>query len=289
MQRRLGYWETFKRLTHDLCNNSESIAAGIEISGDLSFERLQEAIRQVFDSQPFLRARIVQDGDEYYFKFDCSFEDISIVQKQVHSESEWPQLVDQDMNTPFSVHQSLWRLRLLPVSSQNSPKCAIVCSFHHSISDGISIIAFLHQVLSYYAENCTPLHVDSTSGNPSAVEHRLKSSRPISRYKAEIPAPAATPLTKAPYHRFAPLQDRQTKTFPAYLSRKLSELLIAKAKKTGQSTHALLAANMMLTAQKIMDKSIHLNMSTPVSLRPFCRPSINESEIVFCCCCKDTL
>lgn len=277
MSRRLGYWETFKKLTHDLSFNSESIAAGIELQGDVSFEKLKKALKKIVAAQALLRARIISEGKDNFFSFDVNFDDLPILRKQATSANAWLELVDEQMNQPFPIDQYLWRFTLLEPVHGERQNFAIVCSFHHSISDGISVMAFFDQVLAYYA-NEDDSFLYTTNSEPTSVEARLKRHWPLERYKSEMPSSSVS-FTAAPYQKFARLTQRATKTLAVYLTPDLSDQLQAYAQKIKSTSHNLLAANMLISAHKILARPITLNMSTPVSLRDFCDPKINKNEI----------
>lgn len=114
------------------------ITAGIE--GEIDISHFKNAVKSASINQPQLRYTISLDI--------CGFipTDRSIDINEIHLDTDWRKIAENELSKPFLHNDSLARITVLKTKTMQY----IILCFHHIIGDGNSGINFLSKILYYY-------------------------------------------------------------------------------------------------------------------------------------------
>jgi hypothetical protein len=125
-----------------------TIPLAIRIEGPVDAGRLQAAFAEVQRRHPLLSARIVFDDlhRAWFVNQGVKPVDFSVVQRR--SPTHWYEVVKHEMKVPFRPHeQPMIRLALV----QGETESDLLILSGHSISDGMSLVIILRDLLTAYA------------------------------------------------------------------------------------------------------------------------------------------
>jgi Condensation domain len=141
MRQQLGNEERMVWAYDRVCPLHFTIAANI--IGTLHLEGLQQALVKVQQRHPLLNVKIALDRSEIPWVItDTGNIPVRLVER--HSPQQWQQEVERELANPFDWNQAPL-IRLVLVRGNEASDLIISC--HHSISDGMSAVFLLRDIL----------------------------------------------------------------------------------------------------------------------------------------------
>lgn len=196
-----------------------------EITGSTTVDGWRKALNHVGRQTPFVGTQILvdEDGNPYFSQPEPR--DVPLTVFETASEM-WPHQVGLELSAPFEVSKDvLVRARLLVGDEQ----CALILTFHHSISDGSSAAFFMRNVI----EALGGLKVSPSADTTSLEELVERKEWPPMEVGPDVDPGLTPPNLAGP--RTAP---------PAVTARCLSveetEALRERARREGTTVHAAL-------------------------------------------------
>jgi len=140
--RPLGAWEKNIFWSGDKTSQAQ-IAMMAQIKGKFSVEQLKQALTQAQNRHLLLRVRIVLDeAQQPWFEEDPANIPLRIVPRE--GEQHWEKELKQELSVPFvSLQDSLVRVVLI----HSTDISELIILSHHSISDGISKLFLIRDIL----------------------------------------------------------------------------------------------------------------------------------------------
>jgi NRPS condensation-like uncharacterized protein len=223
-----------------------------------SFEGLQQALVKVQQRHPLLNVKIALDRSEIpWIVNDTGSIPVRLVER--HSPHQWQQEVERELATPFDWHQAPL-IRIVLVRGNDASDLIISC--HHAVSDGMSVIFLLRDILQRL-------------GTPDRTLPTLPPRPPYAQL-----IPHSTP--KPPASSFEPsLATTQTQaTIPANsrprlhtwsLSTAETSQIVHACKQAHTTVHAAICAAFLLTLaqQPQDDAAIPFKCMTAIDIRRF--------------------
>jgi aryl carrier-like protein len=140
-------------------------------------KRLVNALRQCLASHPLLNARLIKDGDTYFWERNKN----AVSMNEIDDVTECNVITDEKLlqkektfNRPFYITsgEPLYAFKVY----QTSTAVVLLCRIHHSIFDGISQKIFINEIAAAYNDtvnnNCTPNEIGD--GALAAGQHELE-------------------------------------------------------------------------------------------------------------------
>ena len=135
---------TYERLILKRPANHTVMAA--RIIGPFPFSHLHSALEMMRKIHPLLGSRITFDEDNIGWFTTDNVPDIEIEVIQSRKQSDWMECMAAEQKHVFDIEKGpLCRLILLTSDNYND----IVINCHHSISDGLSVVYFIRDLLQY--------------------------------------------------------------------------------------------------------------------------------------------
>lgn len=269
--RALGFWETFKAITHDGCHGFETICITTQLTGAMNTPLFMKALEFTYHRHPLLQATIQKKDSVYYYVFNNSFVDIPVQFTEGVSEALLQQSFHVATNCSLEPQKYLWKVDVF--YEQNSALFTI--TIHHSPCDGRSMMTMVDDIL--YAYSC---YLDDEIPNRPALpllpptEHLSPQSPSIESYlKHREQLIAATVdknsmLSLAPQRNFVPMEQRSTHTLYKELCEEQTLKILDFCNKNDISNNSLLNGLMLNTAQQIYGDPLSLALLTPVHTKP---------------------
>jgi NRPS condensation-like uncharacterized protein len=114
------------------------------IHGDIAAARLESALEKVQGKHPLLRACVVEEGGEPYFKFSERTPKIPVRIIERCSDEDWRDITALEWKTPFNMKIGPM-IRLVWIKSAHVSELILVG--HHCICDGGSLVAIFREIL----------------------------------------------------------------------------------------------------------------------------------------------
>lgn len=278
VNRKLGLIENLFEILHDLGAMIDVNVARIE--GKITPDIVQQALYFVQKRHPMLQVHIVESKDGFYFQSEGTPEiPLRVIDKQY--EHQWIEIAQNELHQKFPGGNSpLCRVTFIWSSTSNGIS-EIIATFHHAITDGISCMHFIDDLLTFSQQIAAGEQISKvvTMELLPPLENLLESYL-ISKNKVEQTQekPAQEILPKLIIEKEAPVSDRRTQLVPRILSKEMTLLLINRCKKEQTTVHSALCAAMLLGAAKIVgtDIPIKLSCGSSVNLRKYCKPEIKD-------------
>jgi Condensation domain len=278
MRRNLGFGESKYSVLHDKYFGHGSCAGVFGLEGKLDEEILRDALFIVFKRHPLLRA--VLETGELPLSVSISADFLNIPFTIIHksSEKDWINTMEFALNTPFETAKYMWRFYVL--MDMESSLHEIIINTHHSISDGLSIVKMVEDILQTYSRLAAGLKVNSEKLDllPS-IETLIKGSQDLKQPKFEDKENEQADYPVMTYQGNNPVGSRKTKSI-FHATDKLTTLnLLENCKENKVTVGSALGSTMLLTASEILGGTLSTKLFTPVSLRPYCNPAIEAQHI----------
>jgi NRPS condensation-like uncharacterized protein len=160
----------------------------------------------------------------------------------------------------------------------------IIATFHHAITDGLSCLRFIHELLSYCQQIADGEQIPEVSTmqllpplenllDNSLTRHNIEDFQ--AKTEQEIPTP------KLIIEDEAPASQRCTRLVPRSLSKEMTFMLMNRCKQEETTVHSALCAAMLFATAKFAstDTPINLSCGSSVNVRKFCEPKVNNEYI----------
>ncbi|MBW4670276.1 MAG: hypothetical protein KME60_23400 [Cyanomargarita calcarea GSE-NOS-MK-12-04C] len=276
--RKLGLIENLFDIIHDLGGMIDVNVARIE--GSITPVILQQALDLLQKRHPMLQFHIVKLEDGAYFQSKGTTKiPLRVIDKQ--NENQWLQIAEDELHEKFPNDTSpLCRVTLL--SSAENSISEIIATFHHAITDGISCMLFIDELLSYCqkiaADEDIPLFV--TMQLLPALENLIDSSLTSKNNIVEEQTKEVIPTPQLIIEEEAPISDRRTCLVPRILNKEMTIMLINRCKQEETTVHgALCAAMLSAVAENAFTGTINLSCGSNVNLRQSCQPEVATNYI----------
>lgn len=186
----------------------------------------------------------------------------------------WERAVDEEMATPFDFARGPL-LRVVHVRGDEASE--VLCTFHHSIGDGLSVLNLLREAFTVAAAasygkaaplDPLPAHPPMRDLNPvkpgdPATQARVRREVRKLLWQVFVRRPA-----RLRADRVVPISARRTALVLAMLTREETDALRRRAKQEGTTvTGALVAAMLLAGAEDTGKRALTLGCACPVDLR----------------------
>lgn len=238
---------------------------------EFNLDRLEKAIEVTVQSQPMLRARIVDEKDFYTFNIDEKAIDIPIVSIEKDNINDIPSFIEKQLCLSFAEADYQWRAYLF--YSNKHKKKAIILTISHAISDGFSSMYFYDSVFKAYEGGELPLYsLEPPISKACSVEKVAPEDWFTGNLKTQSQSFEATMI---PALHEIPLEQRLTKCKYHHYS-ELSSVK-SEAHHYGVTLNAFICAATIIAVAKTADDTVSLKMITPVDLRQRCQENIPKA------------
>ncbi len=255
-----------------------------QIEGTLTPDILQQALNLVQKRHPMLQVHIVDLPDGTYFQSVGTLKiPLRFIDKQ--HEYQWLNIAESELHQKFSaLCEPLCRVTFLRSSTSNGIS-EIIATFHHAITDGMSCMCFIHDLLSYCQQIADGEHISevATMELLPPLENLLASSLTHQNKVEETPEKThkEIPIPKLIIEGEVPPSQRRTRLVTRILSPEMTLKLKERYKQEKTTIHGALCAAMLLGTAKIAftDTPHSLSCGSSVNVRKFCEPEVNDEYI----------
>ncbi|MDJ0660398.1 MAG: condensation domain-containing protein [Crocosphaera sp.] len=280
--RKLGSVENLFHIIHELGGMIDVNIVRLE--GDIQPDILQKALLLLQNRHPLLRVRIIDLEDGAYF----SSENIQKIPLQVMTktdENQWLEIAESELHKKFSQEfHPLCRITLLK-SSLRDGMSEIIATFHHAITDGLSCMNFIDNLLIYYQKI---VNQEEISNNISLVfptpieqnlDRNLANSNQIKDTKNEDLSDTLVP--QLIIENEASLEERQTHIINRIINSKTLLNLKQQCQTQKTTIHGALCSAMLLGTKTIsnFEEPVHLSCSSNLNLRQYSQPEIDINHL----------
>ncbi|MGK7957023.1 MAG: condensation domain-containing protein [Crocosphaera sp.] len=256
----------------------------IRLEGDINPHILQQALLLLQNRYPLLRVGIIEREDGAYF----SSENIQRIPLQVITKigkNQWLEIAESELHKKFDKgFDPLCRITLLKSSVRNEVS-EIIATFHHAISDGVSCLTFLENLLIYYQKIVDQKEINNrmSLAFPEPIEEiidkNLVNSNKTKEPKNENPS---VPLnSQLLIETEAPLHERRTCIVTRIINAKTLVNLKQQCQTQTTTINGALWAAMLLGSKTIsnFEYPLHLSCSSYLNLRKYSRPEIDINNL----------
>ena len=254
------------------------------IQGMISFDVFRAAIDLLQKRHPLLQVHLQESDGGVFFCADGTLRiPLTVIERQ--HEQQWLEIAEGELLQKFSGEfDPLCRITLLQTSEQSAWNELIV-TFHHAISDGISAIHFVHELLSYYQQLVEGIPISPIDSLPllPSLEQLLQ------KCLSEIGTADCTPAIPNPplpsptllIEQTAPVVDRRTRLIPRELDQGLTSQIKSRCRDEQTTVHGALCAAMILACvqQLSSQESVFVSCSSSVNLRASCFPPVASEHL----------
>jgi NRPS condensation-like uncharacterized protein len=278
LDRKLGLVENLFEICHNLGAMIDVNIARIE--GTITEPILRQALDLVQKRHPMLQVRIVESKEGFHFQSeDTSKIPLHVIDKQ--GENQWLNIVEEEFHKKFPNNTvPLCRVTFIKSTSDNISE--IIITFHHAITDGMSCMRFIHELLFYCQQISTGVVIPEviTMPMPPAVENiidaKLRQRNNINNTHKKIVEEAPKP--KLIMDREASASERCNRLLPRTLSQKMTLMLKKRCQEEETTVHGALCAAMLFGASQFTDSDtpVYFSCGSNVNLRKYCVPEISD-------------
>ncbi len=278
VKRKLGSVENLFHIIHELGGMIDVNVARIE--GDIKPNILQKALLLLQNRYPLLRVRIIDLEDGTYF----SSENIQKIPLQVMTktdENQWLEIAESELHQKFSQDfHPLCRITLLKSPFRDGIS-EIIATFHHAISDGLSCMNFIDNLLIYYQkivgkeEISDSIILDFPPPIEKNLDRNLVNYHQTKQTKTEDSLDTFVP--QFIIETEASLPERRTQIVTRIIHSKTLLNLQQQCKTQTTTVHGALSAAMLLGTKTILnfEEPLHLSCSSYINLRKYSQPEID--------------
>ena len=285
--RALGTWETGLVEMHDKLHAAGSGLNVIGFQGGLDAAKLKQVFRLLYDTHPLLRATIEKVSDQYFFVENALFENIHISFVEKKRPEEWQAIVENLIDMPFDKSESLWRI--VVCYDHEAAQHELIFNIHHAIVDGVSLMALLEQIFSFYVELVKGNNLIVSSHQLQQNVENLSATLPSSGDKIDSDRPDAVEgVANFCYQKASAVGSRQTKCIYKDIGREKIYALRELCRKNKTTLGGLLNAVMQVSARHFYPDSPVVPMITPVNLREYFSPKLARDNLGFHVTCIAT-
>lgn len=275
--RKLGFWETGTALFHDDAAGAGIILIATYINGKIDHALLKQALHLLFQRHPLLRATIHRTKAGYFFKLNADFHAVPVRFINRDGEQRWLEVGEKELNVLFPTHEYLWRAALI---SSKDGQNELILSFHHAIIDGYSCVHFIDELLRLYIELDMQTFMRIEPLPLLEPIEKLVTFHPTKESIAdEVAKTTRSGLTELAYQTYAPVGKRTTKNHVAIIPPEELQGLKERCHQNQASINSVLYAALLLAQQRVLGKTLDTVVSSPVNLRDYCEPAIDDDQI----------
>ena len=283
LSRKLGTIENIFNIIHDLGGMICICVAQIE--GLIQPGILQQALNLLQKRHPLLQVHIVDLEDGRYFQSEGTKEiPLKVIKK--YQSDRWFKVAEEELHEKFTRNNNpLCRVTLLDGSETNNVN-EIIATFDHTIVDGTSVINFIQELLSYYAQildsNNTilePIKMQFLSPLEEIVDRSIIDTNKIQDTQKN-PAPKLPNLELLIEQEADPI-DRRTRILTRILNPEITLALMNRCKQEQATVHSALSAAMLFAVGKntFTNTPIKVSCAFSVNLRKYCLPKVEAEQI----------
>ena len=282
VERKLGLIENLFHIIHDLGGMIDVNIARIE--GEIETKFLRKALDLLQNRHPMLRVRIIDLADGAYFSSQ-EIKKIPLRTITKTNENQWLEIAEEELHQKFSTEFTpLCRITLLK-SSLSHGMSEIVATFHHAITDGLSCMNFIDELLFYYQKIAAGEEISNGFALPlfppieqtldRCLVDRQETPKLDSKNLKEPLVPKLIIETEADENQ------RRTHILTRIISSKTIFNLKERCKRQKTTVHGALSAAMLFGATQILafNEPMHLSCSSNINLRKYSKPEIEPNYI----------
>lgn len=254
------------------------------IQGILSLDVLRAAIDLLQKRHPLLQVHLQESDDGFYF---CADGTLAIPLRTIarQHEQQWLEIAEDEMLQKFSGEfEPLCRITLLKTSEKVGSNELIV-TFHHAIADGISVLHFMHELLSYYQQLVEGIPISPMDTLPMLppLDQLLEtclSEANAADHTQVTPNPTSPSPTLIVEHT-APVSHRRTRLITREFNQLLTSQIKSRCREEQTTVHGALCAAIILAGiQKLSPKEpVLVSCGSNVNLRGSCFPLVEPSHL----------
>lgn len=254
----------------------------VRVQEEISPSILQTAINRLQQRHPILRTHLRKEADRFYFSSKDTLPIPLQVISQIH-EQQWLKIAQRELKQTFSDSlDPLCRITLLQKMSDNHSY--LIVTFHHAISDGISVLHLLDELLDYYYQLSVEAVLPPLEAlSPLPPLERLLDTclREDANVSSDNFSPNAPPhIDSLMVEATVPATQRQTLLMSYVLEKTLVQRLKERCLAEKTTIQGALCASMLMAAStQILPDDIALSCGSSINLRASCYPSVNTSQL----------
>jgi NRPS condensation-like uncharacterized protein len=255
------------------------------LNGRVSVASLQHALLYVQHRYPILRSRIVMQQGYQRPRLEV-LASVAVPLRVLawQSDDQWTTLVEQELSDGIAPDASpLWRVSLIHAEQHSD----LLLTFHHGMSDGLSSIHILEEILSHHAglraaapeqailpppydQLLPPFSLWHTLQHYVTATRRLIKPAPVAQLPVYVRPDSATTTETA----IAPYT--QLRTFS--LDRQQSAQLLQRCKSLNSSMNDFLSGALLRSAAPMLAEhgTQAVSMTSALNVRPLLDPSYHD-------------
>ena len=272
--RKVGYFESICIYLHEYAMGSGTIVTIADISGSIDPDIMIEAIQDLYLKHPLLHSIIEEKDGDYFFKTSAKESDLII--EFLTSSISKEKLIEKELNTQLNPIKSLWRMLFRIDERKRSPVHTLVFTCHHAISDGISSMNLIKELLKTYEKMERGVFLGS---KPlpflDCIEDLSLNHKDSQPYLSHLKNMVSKCKEHLPIEKEAPLQHRKSKVLFIDFNANELETIHRVAKSEKLSVNHILVAAYARALEEVFKKPMHLPMYTPVDMRQRSIPAID--------------
>lgn len=282
LERKLGSIENLFHIIHDFGGMIDVNIARLE--GEIVTNIVRQALDLLQTRHPMLRVGIVELPNGAYFSSQ-GIKKIPLRTITKTNENQWLDIFEEELHQKFSEDFTpLCRITLLSSSPSNGIS-EIVLTFHHAITDGLSCMSFIDELLFYYQKIAAGEKISHVNKLPflAPIEQTLdrsfvnlnKIEKPENKNIKELRLPKLIIETEAP------LNQRRTHLVKRIIRSETVLNLKQRCKQEKTTVHGALSAAMLFGAIQIsaFNEPISFSCSSSINLRKYNLPEIGRNYI----------
>ncbi|MGM3309235.1 phthiocerol/phthiodiolone dimycocerosyl transferase family protein [Anabaena sp. WFMT] len=261
------------------------------IKGNFQEAFLRKSLDILQYRHPRLNSRIIDFENCLYFQ-TAGTEKIALRVINPLDETQWQEVVNEEMNQEIDSSKCLMRVVLAPILGDQKISY-LITTLHHAIADGLSSIQLHSQILNYYqrlASGDTIQPIISLESLPPiesiitkyAQDYRGYISSNLLSLKIGIQKLFYRPKTLG-FEKYVSIPERISQIIHRQIEPELTQKFIDKCRRENVTVYSALCAILMFTvARKIIkpnQKSMNVNCLSYLDLRRRLQPQISESDL----------
>ena len=282
--RPLGAWEKILWLSDQ--SGRAQVVMVAQIKGKFSLEQLKLALNQVQERHLLLRVRIALDEAQQPWFVEDTSNNIPLRVVPREGEQQWQREVEQELSQPFVCYQAPL-VRVVLVHSTDVSE--VIITLHHSISDGVSGLFLIRDILQALATPET-----SISSEPLAIpvledlipvqvdENLFSQNSEIQKTSWLSTNSLSIKFTNPPTQFSTTTFEQTSQILPdihfASLSAENTTQLISRCRQEQTTVHAAICSAFLLAIANQNSEQMQqtLKCFSPINIREDLRPAVEE-------------
>ncbi|HEV2372343.1 MAG TPA: hypothetical protein VGS19_09245 [Streptosporangiaceae bacterium] len=264
-------YEAVLLATHiELGGSTQSVFAA-EFDSPMPTPVITDGLREVFRRQPMLRARLAGQAPGWRFVFDVQFPDLDIRTTDLSCASA-DEVLAAECDNPLDLERGpLWRILLGTDGSSGAGGVTLaVVTFAHAIVDGVSVFAFLQQLLA-------AVNGRARGAEPFQVRPPLESGLPPAVSEDAVPVPPAA--GQWPFAESAPIGQRRTNIVRGRIGKEVFEPILLRCRAEGVKVEGFFTASIQGALAHTSPAALSLPVLSTFDARTLMDPSVPRDEM----------